>query len=266
MRAHVWIVRISVAMVLAGSSRSRPRPEPGPTPVPTATYQLAGTVTEAGDGIPTSATICGYRSRASQQQPRQREISSPGVPTNAELYVTKDEFDPLVLSLPLEAHRQMTIELRRSGPPPNYAGTYTLTIGDGTCGSLPVAARQRSYTATVVLNWPSFQVTLGGADFVLSEGKGNSFSGVVEPRSHGVVQRWDRVAIDGYPWPRSLNGSQTGRSSRRPAWWSRPSLRRVCQGRLGNARGLGRRLLTHLGGAKPIATCASPSHLFTLTR
>jgi hypothetical protein len=63
----------------------------------------------------------------------------------------------------------------------DYDGAYTLTISAASdCDGvrrLPDEARRREYIATVTRNGAHLAVTLSGADFLVSNGRGNSFTG-----------------------------------------------------------------------------------------
>jgi hypothetical protein len=91
------------------------------------------------------------------------------------LRVTKEGFVPATRVFP-DSPRPITgnwvdfwIEMTVDGPVVKMTGTYTLTLSaDSACTSLPVEARVRTYTATI-LSQPKpteFRVALGGARFV----------------------------------------------------------------------------------------------------
>ena len=90
--------------------------------------------------------------------------------------------------------------------PADYTGAYTLTISAAPCAApltLPDDAKRRVYTANVTQDAGRLTVTLTDADFIVSHGSGNRFSGFVD-LSDGLtfsigevdfndLSRWDIV-------------------------------------------------------------------------
>ena len=67
----------------------------------------------------------------------------------------------------------------------NVAGEYVATFtADPTCQpALPSDGRERRYNATITQNGPQFRVTFRDAEFVVSGGPGNGFTGRVAPNA-----------------------------------------------------------------------------------
>ena len=66
----------------------------------------------------------------------------------------------------------------------NLAGNYSLTVSAPSCaGSAPFPneLRSRTYVATVTQSAQALNVTLSGAEFVVSGDRGNDFSGSIDP-------------------------------------------------------------------------------------
>ena len=71
-------------------------------------------------------------------------------------------------------------------PRTDYRGTYTLTISAAspcrfTSGAFPEEAKRRVYTAKVEQDGGRLTVTLSDADFIVTNGYGNRFSGFTDP-------------------------------------------------------------------------------------
>jgi hypothetical protein len=139
-------------------------------------------------------------------------------------------------------------------PPPV---AYTLTIGAGNCSDgagLPVALRERTYTAVLVQRASTVNVTLDGADFI--QGSWN-FSGHIEGANVELDFQWydgenPRVA------ERLADGSALVFSGRVLAMGT-PT------GYSGTFKG-GIWLKTEIWANAAIAYCFSESHRLTLTR
>jgi hypothetical protein len=107
-----------------------------------------------------------------------------GVSGRVRLQAKKEGFVDRIEEIDVSAHSAHEFELVLERPVLNLAGTYTLTMMMAQCregmGTLPDAARKRTYTASVSQDYRSLRVALTEADFILANGRGNSFVGHVE--------------------------------------------------------------------------------------
>lgn len=102
-----------------------------------------------------------------------------GVPSEAEIRVSRDGYEPLVQRVMLVNNDDpVDFALTPDFPRPDLSGAYTLTISaDPACArDLPAAARVRTYDAVLEQRGPQIDVTLGGGDFIIAQGRGNGFS------------------------------------------------------------------------------------------
>ena len=66
----------------------------------------------------------------------------------------------------------------------NLAGTYSLTVAASPCfgsGQIPDEIRSRRYTASITQDGRALNVALSGADFIVASGRGDHFSGTIDP-------------------------------------------------------------------------------------
>jgi hypothetical protein len=120
-----------------------------------------------------------------------------GVPQDTELRFSKDGYEPVVQSVHVVRQRQsVRVQMFASRGRLDLAGKYRLTINSGPCagdGSLPEAAKTRTYTARMWNAGLNIQVELSDATFVLdrclmsgltrcSAPTGNVFTGQTQAR------------------------------------------------------------------------------------
>jgi hypothetical protein len=156
--------------------------------VPAGTYRLMGVVSEVG--APT-APIIGARvdivspaGNASSITGNDGRYRFYGVSGNSEVRVSKNGYEIETATVTVADHGVQNFELRLSHPRSDISGTFTLTLtAADTCrGVLPDQALQRVYTATIAQRGAELETKLSGATFVTNRtGKGNSFSGLIEP-------------------------------------------------------------------------------------
>ena len=87
-----------------------------------------------------------------------------------------------IRELDVTDHRTFDVEMTPDRPRANLKGTYTLTLS-AACqsgGSVVGVGFPRAYEAFVDQTGPRVSVTLSGADFIVTRGRGNHFSGVVD--------------------------------------------------------------------------------------
>jgi len=157
--------------------------------VPEGTYRLSGvvrTADAAGD------LVFGARVDALDLPERLETTTDPqgryvlfGVPGAVRIRITRAGYITSEDTIQLTDHQSVDFALTLSEPLPDISGTYTLRItlvtpcGDPDPGS---EFRDRTYTATVThSSRRSVRVRLTGADLVVSRGRGDGFSGSVDP-------------------------------------------------------------------------------------
>ena len=155
--------------------------------VPAGTYRVVGMIVEADSPtLPVPAVqveVVGGSSGLSTITSADGRYRLYGVPADAEIRVTKAGYAPVVERLSLSDHQTRNFALALLAPRVNVAGTYTLTLlAAAECRDrLPQDVWSRRYTATITQNGALIDVLLQGATFVVERGKGNRFSGRVEP-------------------------------------------------------------------------------------
>lgn len=160
--------------------------------LPDGTYRLIGVVRESD----TMSPILGARveARAGGQTVIATQTDSTGkftlygVPSGAELRVTRDGYLTHAETVTLTDHGSINLTLALSAARPDLSGLYTLTVGPATCSNptsvLDAALRRRTYQATVTQNGAQLRVTLSGAEFRQIRGvAANAFNGTFEPSS-----------------------------------------------------------------------------------
>jgi hypothetical protein len=155
--------------------------------LPPGTFRLDGRVVESGlaAGIPgvTVTVISGVGEGLTALTTSDGRFKLFGVSGRVRLHAKKEGYVNRIEELDMPDHRVVSFEMLLEQPRPNLTGTYTLTLDAGACssasGSLPDAARRRSYTASLRQVGNKLSVTLSDADFIVADGHGNGFEGSV---------------------------------------------------------------------------------------
>ncbi len=112
-----------------------------------------------------------------------------GVSGPIRLHAQKEGYANRIEALDVAEDRTFDLELVPEQPVVDFSGTYALTITAAPCRygqTLPAAARNRGYVATVSQDGFRLSVTLTGAEFISTGDRGNRFSGFVD--ATGLVQ------------------------------------------------------------------------------
>lgn len=157
--------------------------------VPAGSYRLTGQVTEsdASDAVLVDALVevtAGSGAGLSTATGTDGRYRLYGVAGDTQIRVTKEGFQPRVLSVAVADHQTQNVELSLVRPREDVSGAYTLTItAVGDCRqALPEEVRTRTYTARLTQNGPNVEARLSGANFAVSPGgRGDRFRGKVEP-------------------------------------------------------------------------------------
>lgn len=154
------------------------------------TYRIGGMVTEEGT---LTAPIVGARveltndTRIGTLTGSDGHYRLYGVPSQAEIRITRDGYQPHVEWLQIAQHATQNFQLSPSGAPVALAGDYTLTV-DVECGTTstpvrPMELRRRTYAAVLAQTGSTLEVVLTESSRfrVNSAGRGNRFSGHADP-------------------------------------------------------------------------------------
>ena len=156
--------------------------------VPKGTYRLSGSVKEGSFPI-TNATvtvISGVEAGLTTISGSDGFYALYGVSGPVQIQIRKDGYLNRIEALDVTAHRTVDLQIVAERARSDYRGVYTLTITAPsqcrvTSGVFPDSAKRRVYTANVAQDGPGLRVTLSDADFIVSNGHGNGFSGFIEP-------------------------------------------------------------------------------------
>jgi len=152
--------------------------------LPTGTFRLSGVVKESGFGIAgaTVSVISGTENGLTATSGFGGFYALYGVSGVVRIQTRKDGYLNAIQQLDVTAHRTVDLEIVAERGRPDFRGAYTLTIlAGGSCASsLPPDARRREYTATVAQQDARVTVTLADADFIVTNGRGRSFTGFIE--------------------------------------------------------------------------------------
>jgi hypothetical protein len=156
--------------------------------LPTGTFRLAGTIQDSGFGIAgvTVTVTSGIGEGLTTLSRADGFYALYGVSGPVQLQVKKEGYSNAIQSLDVTAHRTYDFNMVTERPRTDYRGTYTLTISAAspcrsTSGTFPEEAKRRVYTANVEQDAARLTVTLSDADFIVTNGYGNRFSGFTDP-------------------------------------------------------------------------------------
>ena len=153
--------------------------------VPPGTYKLSGRVTEGqlavssvslrvtrgiGEGLTTTSNFDG-------------RFVLYGVAGEISVQASKEGYRETIHDLRVESTMTDDFEIVPARPRKNLAGTYALTMTASPCtsGTFPNELRTRTYTATITQSGQALTVNLEGAAFLVNSGRGDKFSGTIDP-------------------------------------------------------------------------------------
>ena len=150
--------------------------------LPPDTHRLNGTVTDSGMGIAgLVVTVIGVGGEnLSTVTDGRGAYALYGVRGRVRLQVKGTGYLNRIDDIDVRDHRSFDVEVspeRRERT--DLRGGYRLTISRMPCPGTPLPDT-RSYDATLTQDGPRLTVTLSGADFVLTAGHGNGFTGFVD--------------------------------------------------------------------------------------
>ncbi|MCA1562982.1 MAG: hypothetical protein LC804_22880 [Acidobacteria bacterium] len=154
--------------------------------LPTGTFRLAGNIRESGFGIEnvTVTVISGVGAGLTTLSGFGGSYAFYGVSGPVQIQLKKEGYLNAIQQVNVTGHRTADFDIVAERPRKDYTGTYRLTISAAPCsftsGTLPDAAKSRVYTAGVAQDAGRLTVTLTDADFIVTSGYGNRFSGFVD--------------------------------------------------------------------------------------
>jgi hypothetical protein len=155
--------------------------------LPDGTFRLVGRVGESGFGVAGASVtvVSGTGQGLTTDSASDGSYRLYGVSGAVRIRVQKEAYEDGLHDVSVTAHGTRDFELvRRSRT--DYRGTYRLTfVAASPCSTrflalFPDAAKRREYTANVLQDGVRVTVTLSDANFIVTNGRGNSFSGLIE--------------------------------------------------------------------------------------
>ena len=147
--------------------------------LPTGTHKLTGTVTEEGrtvDGVLVTV-ISGTGSGLSTTTGGGGRFTLLGVAGHVTLQAKKEGYLNRLTEVDVNAATTHNFDVVPARARLNLAGNYTLTLESPCEGFLAPSERRRTYAAALAQQGPDLTLTVSGADIVITNGQGNTFSG-----------------------------------------------------------------------------------------
>jgi hypothetical protein len=148
--------------------------------LPDGTYRLKGTVTDAGVGLGgvTITVVGGVGDGLVATTDGNGVYGLYGVRGRIRLQAKRDGYFNRIEEVDAVQNRLLDFEMTLDGQRPGVGGRYVLTIARTPCTA--AVPDVRSYDATIEQTGPRLAVTLAAADFIVTRGHGNSFSGLMD--------------------------------------------------------------------------------------
>ena len=147
------------------------------------TYRLTGRISEAGTALSgvTLQVLEGTGQGATAVSNAEGIYALYGVAGSLKVHGKRTGFENLTFSVHVAANTTHDLEMALERPRDPIAGSYRLTLRATGCGSIPAELQVRQYDAQLQQRGSELTVTLSGADFLVSSGKGNQFRGSYNP-------------------------------------------------------------------------------------
>jgi hypothetical protein len=154
--------------------------------LPDGTFRLSGRMTDTGVGLGNGRleVIAGTGEGLRTLTNGAGDYALYGVAGRVRLHAAKEGYANRIEEVDVADHHTVGFEMVLERPRADLQGTYTLTLEAGACsasGPLPDIARRRSYIADVTQQGPQLTVRLRGADFIVTGGHGDGFTGFADP-------------------------------------------------------------------------------------
>ncbi|MEO5896723.1 MAG: carboxypeptidase-like regulatory domain-containing protein, partial [Vicinamibacterales bacterium] len=165
--------------------------------LPAGTYRLNGTVTDSGVGIAgvTVTVIGNVGEELTTITDGQGMYVLYGVRDRVRLQAKAPGYHNRIEEIDVADHRTFNFGIVPERQRTDLRGNYTLTIARTACPGSPLP-ETRSYDAAVAQDGARLTVTLSGADFIITGGRSNAFSGVIDAGDRLTFTIGD--AEDGY--------------------------------------------------------------------
>jgi hypothetical protein len=149
--------------------------------LPEGTYRLDGRVTDTGMGVAgvtvtVMGSVGGDLTTITDEEGRYWLY---GVRDRVRLQAKGAGYLDRIEEVDVAGHRSFDLQITAEHERADLRGHYRLTLYRGPCASTPVPDI-RSYDASVTQHGPRLTVVLSGADFIVTRGRGNAFSGFID--------------------------------------------------------------------------------------
>ena len=152
--------------------------------LPAGTYRLSGMVTDSGFSVvgATVAIVGGVGDGLTTITDGDGAYALYGVRDRVRLQAKVDGYFNRIEEIDVTDHRAVNFEMIPEQQRPDLPGSYTLTIvrTHACLSGTGAPPETRSYAATVAQDGAQLTVTLSGADFIVTGGRGNAFTGVLD--------------------------------------------------------------------------------------
>jgi Carboxypeptidase regulatory-like domain len=154
--------------------------------LPTGTYKVSGRITEGSLALPgvSLRVTRGTGEGLTTTSDSSGRFSLYGLAGDVRIQASKAGYLDAFRDLSVGSTLTDNFELAPARQRKNLAGTYTMTLGAPTCSNsspFPDELRSRTYIATVTQQAQVLNVALSGADFIVTSGRGDHFSGAIDP-------------------------------------------------------------------------------------
>ena len=153
--------------------------------LPAGTYRVTGTVDDSGVGVAgvTVRVISGVGEGLTAITDGKGAYALYGLRDRVRLQANGAGYLDRVAEIEVDSHRTFDFQISPERERTDLRGRYTLTVDRMSCPSsrLPTT---RSYDATVTQDGPRLAVALSGADFIVTAGRGNAFTGFIDAGNH----------------------------------------------------------------------------------
>lgn len=148
--------------------------------LPAGTYRLSGLVTDTGIGLAgvTVTVIEGVEQGLNTITDGTGRYALYGVRDRVVLQAKRDGYSNRIEQVDVGDHRTLDFGMLPDHGRPNLQGRYRVTFTRAPCSA--AVPETRSYDGILAQDDRRLTVTLSGADFIVTRGRGNAFSGVVD--------------------------------------------------------------------------------------
>ncbi len=167
--------------------------------LPTGTYRLSGAVRDSGFGLAgvAIAIIDGEGKGLTTTTNENGNYALYGASGRVRLHATRAGYLNEVQETDVTRHHTFNIEMRLERQRTDLRGNYRLTIDRMGCPDAPLP-ETRSYDAFLAQDGPQLSVALSGANFIVTLGFGNSFSGVIDGSNRVTFNLIDAAYYSSY--------------------------------------------------------------------